>query len=115
MALLQEDGIFSSNSFMIYKGGLPRKMLDFTLCARLNINYLRGPNNYWLSIGNETHDNLLIGAFMSDSKGSRIIVKRYHPDIEDDVAIRFDKGFDFQAWHHFCFVFSSFPEGKFNI
>ena len=37
-------------------------------------------------------------------------MSRYHKDIEDEITIKFEKGFDFQSWHHYCFVFSSFAE-----
>ena len=37
---------------------------------------------------------------------------KYNDLIEDEISITFEKGFDFQSWHHFCFVFSSFPEVK---
>ena len=60
VALLQEGGTFSNNSYLIRKD-LQRQLKDFTLCARLSLNYLRGEKNYWLSIGNDTQDNLLTG------------------------------------------------------
>ena len=60
VALLQEDGRFSNNSYLIRKD-LSRPLREFSLCARLSLNYLRGETNYWLSIGNATKDNLLIG------------------------------------------------------
>ena len=60
VALLQEDGKFSNNSYLVRKD-LTQSVKDFTLCARLSLNYLRGERNYWLSIGNATKDNLLTG------------------------------------------------------
>ena len=61
MVKLQEDGFFSGSSHLRYRGGLPRNLKDFTLCVRLNLNHLRGEKNYWLSIGNDTHQDLLTG------------------------------------------------------
>ena len=60
VALLQEDGKFSNNSYLVKKD-LSRSLKDFSLCARLSLNYLRGEKNYWLSIGNATKDNILTG------------------------------------------------------
>ena len=59
VALLQENGLFSNNSYLIRKD-LSQPMKDFTLCVRLSLNYLRGEKNYWLSIGNATKDNLTV-------------------------------------------------------
>ncbi len=61
MASLQEDGVFSASSHLRYRNGIPRDIRDFTLCAWLSLNYLRGELNYWLSIGNDTHEDLLSG------------------------------------------------------
>ena len=64
--MLQENGQFSNNSFLIRKN-FPQALKEFTLCARLSLNYLRGEQNYWLAIGNATHDNLLIGGNSSNT------------------------------------------------
>ena len=148
VALLQEDGKFSNNSYLI-RNDLTRPLKDFTLCVRLSLNYLRGERNYWLSIGNATQDSLLTGGknnseidsdklhfqiivltvwkfvscylavFDNGKKGPRIIVKKFHPEIEDSISIDFER-FDFQSWHHYCFVFSQvaqfpYPGGYVNL
>ena len=61
MAKFQEDGVFSSRSRLSLLSGLPRNLRDFTLCARISLNYLRGSHNYWLNVGNDTHEELLTG------------------------------------------------------
>ncbi len=112
---LQESGFYSSSSHLRYRGGLPRNLKDFTLCVRLNLNFLRGDQrSYWLSVGNTTHPDLLTGAFESGhSSGPRVVMTRHHPEVEDEAAVEVGHGFDFQAWHHYCFVFSSYPEQPF--
>ena len=57
--------------------------------------------------------------FDNGEKGPRILLQKYHPEVEDEVSINF-KRFDFQAWHHYCFVFSSsaqfpYPGGYVNL
>ncbi len=130
---LQEDGLFSTSSYLQYRGGLPRNLKDFTLCARLNLNFLRGEKNFWLNIGNSSHQSLLAGSKKSYTKrqgklctfdvpfaafeedeflGPMVVVRRYHSDIEDSAAILLEN-FDFETWHHYCFTFSSYPEFPF--
>lgn len=57
----QEDGFYSDKSYLKHKSGLRRALKDFTLCTWLNINYLRGDTNYWLSMGNDTNAELMWG------------------------------------------------------
>ena len=57
----QEDGFYSDKSYLKHKTGLRRALKDFTLCTWLNINYLRGDTNYWLSMGNDTNAELMWG------------------------------------------------------
>ena len=55
--------------------------------------------------------HLLVPAFVNDPKdGPSIRVRKFHRFIDDEISIPLDDGFDFQAWHHYCFVFQSFPE-----
>ena len=61
VAKFQESGLFSAKSYMSLIDGLDRDVKDFTLCAWLSLNYIRGKQNTWISISNETHDSLLIG------------------------------------------------------
>ena len=57
----QEDGFYSSKSYLRLKSGLKRPLKDFTLCTWLNINYLRGDTNHWLSMGNDDNFELMWG------------------------------------------------------
>ena len=57
----QEDGFYSDKSYWRHKSGLRRVLKDFTLCTWLNINYLRGDTNYWLSMGNDANAELMWG------------------------------------------------------
>ena len=57
--------------------------------------------------------------FDNGEKGPRILVRKFHPDINDEISINF-KRFDFQGWHHYCFIFSSaaqfpYPGGYVNL
>ena len=62
VALLQESGIFNGQSYMIRKDvDLGRNLKDFTICAWISLNYLRGENNYWISIGNENKEEIIKG------------------------------------------------------
>ncbi len=40
----------------------------------------------------------------------RLLVSRHHPEAEDEISVLLDGGLDPQRWHHYCFVFSSYPE-----
>ena len=57
----QEDGFYSDKSYLRHKSGLRRPLKDFTLCTWLNINYLRGDTNYWLSMANDANTELMWG------------------------------------------------------
>ena len=62
MALLQESGIFNGQTYMARRDvDLSRGLKDFTICAWISLNYLRGTNNYWLSIGNTDNEEILNG------------------------------------------------------
>ena len=57
--------------------------------------------------------------FDNGKKGPRIIVQKFHPDVDDEISINFER-FDFQGWHHYCFVFTSnaqfpYPGGYVNL
>jgi hypothetical protein len=62
----QENGTFSAKSYIRHKSGLRRDLKDFTLCAWLNVNYLRGEKNYWFSMGNKTNSELIAGGTCSE-------------------------------------------------
>lgn len=47
--------------------------------------------------------------FDNGEKGPRLTVRKFHPDIADEISINFER-FDFQGWHHYCFIFSSRPQ-----
>ena len=57
--------------------------------------------------------------FENGSKGPRIRMIKYHPRINDEINI-FLKRFDFQIFHHYCFLFTSqaqfpYPGGYVNL
>ena len=57
--------------------------------------------------------------FDNGVNGPRIHLKKYHPRIDDEININFEK-FDFQTWHHYCFLFTSqaqfpYPGGYVNL
>ena len=62
MALLQESGVFNGQSYLIRKDvDLGRDLKDFTVCAWISLNYLRGQNNHWISLGNSNNEEILKG------------------------------------------------------
>ena len=120
VALLQESGIFRGKTHMIRKDvDLTRDLKDFTICAWISLNYLRGTSNHFLSVGNDENDEILSGVFENGLKGPKIRIKKYHPRITDEVNI-FLKRFDYQNFHHYCFSFTSqaqfpYPGGYVNL
>ena len=57
--------------------------------------------------------------FENGPDGPRIWMKKYHPKIEDGINILL-KRFDFQNYHHYCFLFTSkaqfpYPGGYVNL
>ena len=57
--------------------------------------------------------------FENGSKGPRIRMIKYHPRINDEINIIL-KRFDFQIFHHYCFLFTSqaqfpYPGGYVNL
>ena len=60
---LQQDGLFSSESYMHYVPGIGNGPLsNFTLCTRLNLNFLRGEDNFFFTYVNDDFDDALTGA-----------------------------------------------------
>merc|ERR550532_915858 len=83
VALLQESGIFNGQTYMARRDvDLSRGLKDFTVCAWISLNYLRGTNNYWLSIGNTGNEEILNGVFENGPDGPRIWMKKFHPKID---------------------------------
>lgn len=120
VALFQESGIFRGKTHMIRKDvDLTRDLKDFTICAWISLNYLRGTSNNFLSVGNDENDDILSGVFENGLKGPIIRLKKYHPRITDEVNI-FLRRFDYQNFHHYCFTFTSqaqfpYPGGYVNL
>ena len=137
VALLQESGIFNGDTYLIRKDiDLTRDLKDFTICTWLSLNYLRGEKNYWISIGNKANERILVGSkflqcsfaslltyftavFDNGPNGPRIQMQKYHPRIVDQITIKVDR-FDFQNYHHYCFLFTSqaqfpYPGGYVNL
>ena len=66
---------------------------------------------------NQKTVNFLV--FDNGEKGPRILIRKFHPDIQDEISINFQR-FDFQGWHHYCFIFTSvdqypYPGGYVNL
>ncbi len=80
----QESGFYSSSSSLKLRGGLPRSLRDFTLCARLSLNFLRGRRgkNYWLSVGNATHPDLLTGGIRCEVD---LVCTTYYRSLTTDI------------------------------
>ena len=63
MAHLQESGLYNGNTYLIRKDvDFGRVVKEFTLCARLSLNFLRGDTNYWVHISNQNNLELLTGS-----------------------------------------------------
>ena len=150
MVHLQESGLFNGNTYLVRRNvDLGRNVKDFTLCAWLSLNFLRGESNHWFDLADEDNFHLLTGSkllnvqryffidlsmylltiylniflffivFDNGVNGPRIHLKKYHPRIDDEININFEK-FDFQTWHHYCFLFTSqaqfpYPGGYVNL
>ncbi len=60
VASFQEDGLFSSDTWMRYIGDdLPDDLTNLTLCYRVKLRHLRGPWNLFLSYSQGKHDGVL--------------------------------------------------------
>ncbi len=135
-ANFQHDGEYSSSSHLRLRGGMPRSLNDFTMCVRLNLNYLRGDTNHWLSISNDTREDILVGGGYhkydqknvgngsirgffnvylvlekdpSSAQHLLVTVRRFHPTASDSISVRLASHAIFHTWRHFCFVFASYP------
>ena len=65
----QEDGHFDSTTFLNSTIGIGSEDLaDFTLCIRINLNTLRGREQYFLSYVSTEFDEALSGAIIQDVK-----------------------------------------------
>ena len=64
---MQENGLFSGRSYMSRNFDLDAEVEDLSLCARISLNYLRGRTSYWLSMGNSTKNDLLVGGNAANS------------------------------------------------
>ena len=63
MAHLQESGLYNGNTYLLRKDvDFGRIVKEFTLCARLSLNFLRGDTNYWIHISNQNNLELLTGS-----------------------------------------------------
>ena len=63
MVHLQESGLFNGNTYLVRKDvDFSRNVKDFTICAWISLNYLRGETNYWINIGDQDNYNLLTGS-----------------------------------------------------
>lgn len=63
IALFQESGIFNGQSYLIRRDvDMTKDLGDFSICAWISLNFLRGENNYWISIGNDDNENILTGS-----------------------------------------------------
>ena len=73
---LQQDGLFSSESYMHYVPGIGNGPLsNFTLCTRLNLNFLRGEDNFFFSYVNDDFDDALTGAIIHHVDDNVMTVK----------------------------------------
>ena len=87
---------------------------------QLRIDVGRWERTKWLQRDARTYYSALNPAFIDDENGTRITLQKYHPRVEDKISIEFKSGFDFHQWHHYCFVFQSFPNlrylgGRLNL
>ena len=118
--MLQESGVFRGRTYLIRRDvDLTRDLKDFTICAWISLNYLRGTSNHFLSVGTDNNDEILSGVFENGINGPVIRMKKYHPRINDEVNI-YLRRYDFQNYHHYCFMFTSqaqfpYPGGYVNL
>ena len=73
MALIQESGIFNGQSYLVRRDiDVTRNLKDFTVCAWISLNFLRGERNYWFSIGNTDNEEIINGGTTIISGSVRI-------------------------------------------
>ena len=61
----QEDGHFDSTSFLNSTNGIGgMDLTDFTVCVRINLNMLRGREQFFLSYVNAEFDETLTGTII---------------------------------------------------
>ena len=67
MVHLQESGLFNGNTYLVRRNvDLGRNVKDFTLCAWISLNFLRGESNHWFDLADEDNFHLLTGSELID-------------------------------------------------
>ena len=62
MVHLQESGVFDGNTYLLRRDvDFGKNLKDFTICAWISLNYLRGDYNHFLSIGNNANTDIVTG------------------------------------------------------
>ena len=67
MVHLQDSGLFNGNTYLVRRNvDLGRNVKDFTLCAWISLNFLRGESNHWFDLADEDNFHLLTGSELID-------------------------------------------------
>ena len=109
IAFFQSDGKFNENSFLRYLadgdkigGGLSQ----FSLCMWISLNFLRGKKSVFLSYATENSVESLFGAFQYDNLGKKKLTFCTYGAFKPLCVEQPMEEFDFQTFHHVCFVVS---------
>ena len=98
----QEDGLFSPDTFMKHTNGIgPQNLSDWTVCARINLNFLRGRNNFFFSYTNALFDDALNGKIISIN--NQVKIGFCQETSSKKICLVHETGLIFQEWHHVCF------------
>lgn len=102
MVSFQEDGIFSPNTFIKHTNGIgPTNLSEWTVCARINLNFLRGGNNHFFSYTNALFDDALNGKIISIN--NLVKIGFCQETSAKKICLYHETGLIFQEWHHVCF------------
>lgn len=98
----QENGLFSPKTFMKYTNGIgPTNLSEWTVCSRINLNFLRGQNNHFFSYTNALFDDALSGKIIYIN--NLVKIGFCQETSVKKICLYHETGLIFQEWHHICF------------
>ena len=108
----QEDGYSSSESFLNHSLGIgPDDLVDFTVCLRFNLNFLRGREQFFLAYANDLSEDALTGSIIQDDRKPMRL--QLCIDTKKKICLNHQLQEDiFQQWHHICLLLKKTEEGQ---
>ncbi len=112
VAMFQESGAFSAESFMIRHldldggGGAANVVSRYTVCARFSLLHQRGSHSStFLSYGNNVSDNFVKGDVKTGDGPSLTKVFLYQQFKESGTPVVALRDFEYRRWYHACLAF----------